>query len=225
MYLVLGDSHAEVFNHANARLSGHPFDVRAIGGATAQGALNPNSKTNAMTFFEEYIEQRHSLHRYCVVMLGEVDCGFVIWHYREKYGVPLLAQFNRSTRNFMEFVDRVVAKYFTPADIFVCGVVPPVIKDNTDKRYLTGARSQVAATRAERTRLTRLYNDKLSLECRRRGVNFISIFARTVRDGVVADEFLNEDPFDHHLSPEKTYGLWLDELGRHNDARPGVGTV
>lgn len=219
MFLVLGDSHAEVFNHANTRLRGDPFDVRAIGGATAQGAVNPNSKTDAMRFFEDYISQRHRHHKYCIVMLGEVDCGFVIWYYHEKYGTPLRAQFNRSVGNFFEFVDRVVSLYYAPQDVYICGVVPPTIMDNADKRYLTGARSQISASRVDRTRLTELYNRKLARESRRRRMKFISIFSKTVRGGSVADEFLNEDPFDHHLSPEKTYQLWLDELGLRDRAR------
>ena len=47
--LVLGDSHTGVFNHINKKrlMPDVEFKVVTVGGATAQGACNPNSKTNA----------------------------------------------------------------------------------------------------------------------------------------------------------------------------------
>ena len=40
--LCCGDSHAAVFNYCNSRQNRFVFDVCIIGGATAQGAVNPN---------------------------------------------------------------------------------------------------------------------------------------------------------------------------------------
>ena len=49
--LCCGDSHAEVFNYCNSRQNKFVFDVCIVGGA--QGAVNPNSKTDALNIFEK----------------------------------------------------------------------------------------------------------------------------------------------------------------------------
>jgi hypothetical protein len=49
--LVLGDSHAEIFNFCNTKQKKYNFEVISVGGATAQGSVNPNSNTNALNIF------------------------------------------------------------------------------------------------------------------------------------------------------------------------------
>jgi hypothetical protein len=34
------------------------------------------------------------------------------------------------------------------------------------------------------------------------------------KEGIVKDEYLNENEFDHHLSARKTFDLWLKELDK-----------
>lgn len=49
--LCCGDSHTDVFDYCNLKQNMFTFDVCVVGGATAQGAVNPNSKTNALNIF------------------------------------------------------------------------------------------------------------------------------------------------------------------------------
>ena len=49
--LVLGDSHSGIFNYCNTKQQNIHFDVIVVGGATAQGSVNPNSNTNALNIF------------------------------------------------------------------------------------------------------------------------------------------------------------------------------
>jgi hypothetical protein len=49
--LVLGDSQAKVFSYCNKKTNKTIFDVVQVGGATAIGSVNPNSKTNALNIF------------------------------------------------------------------------------------------------------------------------------------------------------------------------------
>ena len=49
--LVLGDSHSEIFNYCNKKQKNIHFEVVIVGGATAQGSVNPNSTTNALSIF------------------------------------------------------------------------------------------------------------------------------------------------------------------------------
>ena len=46
--LVLGDSHSEIFNYCNNKQQDIIFEAHIVGGATAQGMVNPNSNTNAL---------------------------------------------------------------------------------------------------------------------------------------------------------------------------------
>ena len=51
--LCCGDSHTRVFDYCNSRQNEFVFDVCVVSGATAQGAVNPNSKTDALNIFEK----------------------------------------------------------------------------------------------------------------------------------------------------------------------------
>ena len=85
MILVLGDSHSNVFN-----LSKKDFLVEFIGGATAQGSVNPNSKTNSLNIFTEKLKTLDlSKISNVIIMLGEVDCGFVIWYRHKKHNISI----------------------------------------------------------------------------------------------------------------------------------------
>ena len=84
-YLVLGDSHAMVFNHPIFKLY-FPFkffDVNVVHGATISGIENPNSKTNAHNIFKERLANSKNNNK-IILLIGEVDTGFVIWYKAEK---------------------------------------------------------------------------------------------------------------------------------------------
>jgi len=84
--LVLGDSHAAIFNHPHLQgcFPDTYFHVCFIGGATVSGLENPNSKTDSRRIFETALATcRHR--KTTIVMLGEVDTGFVIWYRAAKY--------------------------------------------------------------------------------------------------------------------------------------------
>ena len=51
-----------------------------VTGSSAQGVVNPNSKTNALPIFRDILSKNAESHTHCMTMLGEVDCGHVIWY-------------------------------------------------------------------------------------------------------------------------------------------------
>lgn len=210
--LCCGDSHVDVFNYCNSRQNRFVFDVCIVGGATAQGAVNPNSKTDALNIYEKKINSTRS--DKILIMLGEVDCGFVIWVRSKKYNISIDNQINVSVNNLFTFVDNIIAtKNYTNKDIIICGSILPTIKDNTDKKFLNGARSEVDVSQLERTKKTIEYNNLLKINCHKYGYNYIEIVDDILgKDGIVKDEFLNSNPVDHHLDNEKTYKLWLSKL-------------
>ncbi len=210
--LCCGDSHTDVFNYCNSRQNRFVFDVCIVGGATAIGAVNPNSKTDALNIYEKKINSTRS--DKILIMLGEVDCGFVIWVRCKRYNISIDDQINVSVNNLFTFVDNIIAtKNYTNKDIIICGSILPTIKDNTDKKNLGGARSGVDVSQLERTKKTIEYNNLLKINCHKYGYNYIEIVDDILgKDGIVKDEFLNSNPNDHHLDNEKTYKLWLCKL-------------
>ncbi len=220
-FLVLGDSHAGVFKNVKAKFNKAGsieeiiFRPKIVPGVTAQGLVNPNAKTHSIDIFKDILKQYANQASKCLMMLGEVDCGFVIWYRVDKYNDSLDNQVNRSINNYFEFIDTEVRRYFQPKDILICGVSPPVIMDNSDKNFLMGARSEVTASLEQRTILTKEYNNMLCSYSKERQYNYISIFDKVISSdtGLVSQEYLRENPSDHHLSTEKTLPLWLYEIG------------
>ena len=178
--LSLGDSHAHVFkpvDKASAELS---ISHCIISGSSAQGAVNPQSKTNALPIFRDVLAKNAESHTHCMTMLGEVDCGFVIWYRKKKYNDSIKNQLERSLNNYFQFLKQEVEKHFPAKNILICCVVPPTIQDNTDKRLLKGARMEVTATQLERAKLTETYNHYLSKICSKRGYKFVNPYTRLI---------------------------------------------
>lgn len=100
--LCCGDSHTGVFEYCNKMQTKYKFDVCCVGGATAQGAVNPNSKTDALNIFKKKITKSKT--DKILIMLGEVDCGFVIWVRSKKYNISVDEQINTCVENLFIFI-------------------------------------------------------------------------------------------------------------------------
>ena len=210
--LCCGDSHTRIFEYCNRKQNDFNFDVCVVSGATAQGAVNPNSKTNALNVFKQKINTTNF--EKFLIMLGEVDCGFLIWVRSKWYNINVDEQIKLSVNNLFEFLRDVAStQMLSNTDIIVCGSILPTIKDSTDKNFLCGARSEVNVSRLERTIKTKQYNNLLKEKCQTHGYIYIEI-TNQIEDinGLVKSEFLNPDSTDHHLNNEKTYEMWLSKL-------------
>jgi hypothetical protein len=213
--LVLGDSHSRIFNYCNTKQQQIFFEVVSVSGATALGSVNPNSNTNSLSIFKEKLNNiKLDDFKYIIINLGEVDCGFVIWYRKDKYNITAESQLKITTENLFNFINLEILPYFESFKIIICGSVLPTIKDNTDKNYLTGARSKVNTTQIDRTILTIEYNNILKKYSLLEGYNYIDItnYILDNKTKVVNTQFLNKDIYDHHLDNENTYNLWLNEL-------------
>ena len=152
--IVCGDSHARVFKFMNTKQKNIHFDVCIVSGATAQGMINPNSKTNALPIFINKIEKSKKADK-IIIMLGEVDCGFLIWVRSKKYNISVDKQIENSTENLFKFIEKIINNFsYSKEDIIVAGSVLPTIKDSTNKKYLSGARSKVDVSQKVRTAKT-----------------------------------------------------------------------
>ena len=86
---VLGDSHSKVFTFCNTNK--FKFNVKAVGGATAQGCVNPNSKSNALEIYKQHIKKSNKYDK-IIIMLGEVDCGYLVWVRSKRYNISVESQ-------------------------------------------------------------------------------------------------------------------------------------
>jgi hypothetical protein len=210
--LCCGDSHTKVFHFCNQKQSKYLFDVCKVSGATAQGAVNPNSKTDALNLFQSKIKSTDA--DKILIMLGEVDCGFLIWVRSKRYNISIDEQIELCVQNLFTFVHDIIntSKYKSD-DIIIVGAVLPTICDSTNKQFLCGARSEVNVSQLKRTAKTIEYNALLKNKCKENGYHYIEITDTILgENGLVRSGFLNKDPNDHHLCDEKTYQLWLTEL-------------
>lgn len=214
--LILGDSHVKVWHRIKQKgLIDAEIVIAEVGGATSQGVINPNSKSNSLIEFDKALEENKWADR-VIVKLGEVDCGFAIWYYSEKFGVPVYEQLDRSLSSLEKFITTSVLSKFTPKDIILAGAPLPTVKDQTDRRFLTGARAEINASLNDRVRLTLLYNSRLKEMAKTNSWFYMDITEKIFepRTGEVKDAFLSKDPFDHHLDDEATSFLWAEELNK-----------
>lgn len=208
--VVLGDSHAQIFGHDLFRLY-FPFikfDVCSIGGATISGLDNPNSKTGACERFREKLASTPEGGR-IILMLGEVDTGFVIWYRAEKHGEPVKAMLEKAIDNYIAFIDEVAVNHKP----IVISTPLPTITDDNDWGEVANLRKEVSVSQAERTRLTLSFNASIKVCCSERSIDYLDLDPESLGDdGLVRSSLLNDDKHDHHYAPKKHIALIVPKL-------------
>lgn len=209
--LVLGDSHAAIFNHQTfyRRFRGTNFEIKAIGGATASGLDNPNSKTQAYKIFRNAIRETHA--EIVIVLLGEVDTGFVIWYRANKYQESIYTMLERAVLTFSNFMTSI-----SENKRVICISAPlPTIPDGVFWGDIANLRREVTASQKERTELTLLFNKKIQSFCRSVGIEYVSLDNQSLDDNrLVKNNLLNHNNADHHYNPDYYSLLLADELSK-----------
>lgn len=210
--LVLGDSHAVVFSDARFRAEFplHSFNVVAIGGATASGLENPNSKTQAAPIFMDAMKR--SAASTVIVLLGEVDTGFVIWYRAEKYQVSVSEMLQSALTSYQEFL-----RLLKDERRVVCLSAPlPTITDGRDWGEVANARKNVRASQAQRTTLTIRFNEGMRSFCAKNGIGYLDFDGESIgKDGLVDAKLLNSNPLDHHYEPRAYMEMMIPKLEEH----------
>jgi len=215
--LFFGDSHTELYikKGANKIQNEIKFDVCSVRGATAQGSVNPNSKTKALSTYLETLERKkNNNYDYFGIMLGEVDCGFVIWYRAKKYNETIQEQIMLAVNNLEEFLKKDVEKLFPKNKIVVVGATFPTIKDNTDKRFLNGERKNVDASLKERIDCTFEYNKQLAIMAKKNNYLYFDISDETFdqENYCVFPQFLNKKLYDHHFNRHSVAPIFVDKF-------------
>lgn len=195
--LVLGDSHVHVFEHWYFMLS-FPFryfDVCGIVGATASGLENPNSKTQAYASYRTALRQRR--YREIIIMLGEVDTGFVIWYRAKKYGASVEAMFGQAVDRYCAFLRELVGY----GRVIVVSCPLPTIPDDNAWGDVANLRKDIDISQRQRTDLALGFNRAIAEYCDANGIRFVSLDEESLGDdGLVKRTLLNPNSADHHYA-------------------------
>jgi hypothetical protein len=208
-----GDSHAVVFKNMvkQSTLERTWIDFVIVQGATAFGLANPNSRTNAFGAFSSVVA-RLPVRRSLLFMLGEVDCGFLVWHRAQEMGVRVDGQFELSVRNYTEFLEGLLAQ--GRRSLLVAAVPPPTIGVGKTSGEVANARRGVTASLSDRTAMTLRYNSRLSEWSKQNGCVFLD-YTNSMIDpatGVIRDEYRHPDPLNHHAHPDRFRELMAGRL-------------
>ncbi|MGY3642469.1 SGNH/GDSL hydrolase family protein [Pseudomonas sp. PK-RTE-24] len=196
--LVLGDSHALVFSSEHMRdlFPDHVFEVTSVGGATVSGLQNPNAVTQAMPQYLAALQTTTA--KTVIVMLGEVDTGFVIWYRAQKHGSSVERMLEKAVGNYQNFLQQ-IAK----TNQVICISTPlPTIRDDMQWGDVANLRKEVTASLSQRTRLTIRFNSMMEAFCLEEGINHLNFDTlSTDETGCLKESLRNPDPSDHHYDP------------------------
>ena len=202
--LVLGDSHSNIFSRRIAFLfkklflNKFEFLVCSVPGATISGIENPNSKTNTAVIFQKALNKNTQC-EYCILYIGEVDTGFLLWYKFEQEGLDLEDLFNLTIDKYTGLVQKVFELGYKP---IVISTPLPTIKDGTDYGPIASARKLIKATQIERTKLTLRFNSRMKDICLKKKYGFVDLDNISIApSGVVRTFLLNLNRKDHHYNP------------------------
>ena len=207
--LVLGDSHTTVFSHPlfKERFPNVLLNVLTVIGATASGLENPNSTTKAYPVFRKAAGETTA--KRVVVMLGEVDTGFVIWYRAQKYQESVPAMMDQAIASYSGFLAELKMRFEV-----VCISTPlPTIQDDNDWGDIANARREVTASQTDRTALTLEFNRTMQRFCAQNGIRYIMLDDLSLGEhGIVKADLLNNDRSDHHYDPDQYSRLLVEGL-------------
>ena len=107
-----------------------------------------------------------------LVQLGEVDCGFVIWHRAQRHGIGIDEQLEQTLDNYEQILTFTRDLGF--ASVMVMAVPLPTITDYPSMwAEIANLRKEVTASQHERTDLTIRFNEHLRERCARLGLVFV----------------------------------------------------
>ena len=211
----IGDSHTEVF--WNMEFSPLYFwrltpKIKVVHGATATGLANPNSKTQALGIFENYLKEEVKKDDYVVFQLGEVDCGFAIWYRAEKHGLSIQKQTQLAIDNYSSLIQKSSA--INDKKTIICSAVLPTIQEGNNFGEVANLRKEVKANIKERTQLTLEFNRMLRQFADKNRLTFMNLdkFLLNKKTSIIHSKFLHKDSTNHHLDPSNLAKIISKEL-------------
>lgn len=219
--LVIGDSHVRVFEHWRF-LWAFPrtrFDVVYVPGGTAYGIANRASATGAYTTFMAALSgQAHDL---VLVNLGEVDTAYSLWRSSERSGKSVADLMALAVRHYCGFLTAIHQAH----PVVVLSACLPTLADHADSQDEVGrVRSDIKASQQARTALALEFNARVAGFCAEHAIAYLNCAPAALgADGVVRDEWVNQERVDHHYA-RAPYARWLAKALRQVKL-PAGGTL
>ena len=228
---IIGDSHSrEFFEMIKKRclISRSHLKIKSIPAASAQGLTNPHSKIQAKEQFIAFLKKTPQPNYVCI-MLGNVDCDFVLWYRKRTQNITVEEQIAKSTQNLIQFIEKDLE--FIPKErIILLGANLPSVKDQyvekvlekyssfKPKEGITGKEDKniKIGSFKERTHITKKFNKELKKLALKNKIKYVDITRQLNNPitNVVKKKYLGENPHDHHLDSEKVAKLWANKLNR-----------
>jgi hypothetical protein len=134
-----------------------------------------------------------------MVMLGEVDCGYIIFRRVATAGVTLEESFAETIRRYVDFLDSEIAPHWRP--IVMSVPLPALPDDSSQWGEVAQRRADVQVSQRDRTDMTLRFNDQMRSICAQRGWQFVdSTTAQIDRATGLLRQDLVRDDGDHHLA-------------------------
>lgn len=213
--LTFGDSHSRVFKYIDEQIDGIQIDSFVIGSSSAQGTINPNSVSNFLNEFTKFIDESNDISEYdkIVIMVGEIDCGSLIWTESMKKKTTIDHQLSVSTGNLFEFIKKYVLDHFDSNKIVICGSILPTIADDVKWGNSRNIRKGTNASQSDKTKLTIEFNNILKEFSINNNINYIDITDDIISDsGLIDSEYLDDDELEHHLPNDKIWKFWYNKI-------------
>lgn len=218
--LVLGDSHASVFNNYLFKICfyNYFFKVVSVPGATISGIKNPNSKTNALNIFNNSLMEfktKSDKEKRCIVLLGEVDTGFVLWYKHQNTNISIDDLLNITLNKYYLFLEELMSDGFSPI-VISCPL--PTIGDGVKFGEVANKRKEIIADQKSRTKLTLRFNNEVNKFCMQfPNINFINLDLACLNKntGLVKKFFLNFSKSDHHYNSLSYSFLLIKYLSKY----------
>jgi len=209
--LVLGDSHAYAFAHSKKfeiTFTNYKWEVLTVQGATVSGLANPNSKTQALPKFMDKVESE--AWDTVLLLIGEVDLGFVIWFRADKYQSKVDDMFAQTQLEFEKFIFLLKGKC---KNLVIISVPLPTISDDSQQGVVANQRKSITASQRERTELTLKFNLNIKKFCEISSISFLDLDSDSLGDnGLVKNTLLNEKLTDHHYNKKEYIALLTKHL-------------
>ncbi|WP_052467122.1 SGNH/GDSL hydrolase family protein [Psychroserpens damuponensis] len=206
--LVLGDSHVVVFGDRQFLISNPMthFEVCSVGGATVSGLENPNSKTQAYQIFRETVSKK--TYDEIIIMMGEVDTGFVVWYRSKKYGEDIDVMLKTAISNYQSLI----LEMSSYAKVKIISTPLPTLDDDSAGEVAM-ARKEIEVSQLDRTKLTVEFNRRIDAYCKSEGIVSVNLDQHSLgKDGLVLNKLKNANPLDHHYDSKAHAKLIVDQL-------------
>mgnify|MGYP000583064958 CR=1 FL=1 len=200
--LVLGDSHSAVFDNSLWKNKAIYFswNTVVVHGATLSGLNNPNSQTREFDKFFNAL--KNFKYDAVVTLLGEVDCGFVIWYYAQRDDINVYKAAEKAIENYKNLLIEASAK----AKTFVISAPLPTIGGNETHGNVAQERSKIKSTQEERTKLTLYFNKKIHEFCLSNNIEFVDLDSVSMgENGLISNTLINQNKSDHHYNNNRGY--------------------